>query len=80
MKSNMKVGIAPKNSIQNKENLQSYVEGYTNLILVTPINFSEGLGSPKRKVIKPVARKENISSTMVLHKHVYGADTRFTTM
>ena len=33
-----------------------------------------------RKVTELAARMENIPSTMVLHKHVDEADTRFSTM
>ena len=35
---------------------------------------------PGRKVRESVARTENIPSKMVIHKHVDGADTRFSTM
>ena len=33
-----------------------------------------------RKLKESAAKMENIPSTMVLHKHVYGAETRFSTM
>ena len=42
--------------------------------------FCEGIGRPGRKVKELAARMENISSTMVIHKHVDGAGTIFTTM
>ena len=35
---------------------------------------------PGRKVKESATRMENITSIMVLQKHVYGADTRFSTM
>ena len=37
----------------------------------------KGLGRPGRKVNESAVRMENIPSTMVLHKNIYGADTRF---
>ena len=42
--------------------------------------FCEGLGSPGRKVKEAAASMEKIPSTMVLHNHVDGSDTRFSFM
>ena len=42
--------------------------------------FFEELGIPRRKVKESAARMEKIPSNMVLHKHVDGADTIFSTM
>ena len=42
--------------------------------------FCEGIGRPGIKVKESADRMENIPSTMVLHKHVDEADTRFATM
>ena len=42
--------------------------------------FCEGLGTPGRKVKESASRMETIPPTMVLHKHVDGEDTRFTTI
>ena len=42
--------------------------------------FCEGLGSLRRKVKEYAKSMENIPSTMVLHKHVDGTETRFATM
>ena len=44
------------------------------------LNFCEGLGRPGIKVKEHTAWMEKIPSTMVLHKHVYGTETIFTTM
>ena len=60
---------------------------YRVLEKATPISywiqsfpFCEGLGWPGRKVKELAGSMENIPSTMVLHKHVDGAVTRFATM
>ena len=60
---------------------------YRFLEKATPISywlqrlpFCEDLGRPGRKVKGSAARLENIPSTMVLHKHVYGVDTIFVAM
>ena len=57
------------------------------LYKATPISYwfqsfpiCEGLGRPGIKVKELSARMENIPSAMVLHKHVDGAETRFSTM
>ena len=42
--------------------------------------FCNGLWKPKRKLKEPEARVKNIPSAMVLHNHVDGVDTRFSTM
>ena len=42
--------------------------------------FCEGLGRPIIKVKESSYKMETITSTMVLHKHVYGSYIRFTTM
>ena len=44
------------------------------------LTFCEGLGSPRGKVKESVARMEKIPPTIVLHKHVYGAENIFLTM
>ena len=42
--------------------------------------FGEVIGRPITKVTESADRMENIPFTMVIHKHVYGADTIFSTM
>ena len=42
--------------------------------------FCEGLGRHRRKVKELAARMDKIPPTMVIQKHVYGADTIFATM
>ena len=44
------------------------------------MSFCEGLGRTGRKVKESAARMVDIPSTMVLHNHVDGADTRSFTM
>ena len=77
---NQKGRVIPETSIQ--KNIP-----YTVLEKSTPrsywwqrLHFCEGLGSPGRKGKEAEARMENIPSTMVLHKNVDEADTRFSTM
>ena len=60
---------------------------YKVLEKATPISywfkflpFYKGLGRTGRILKESSARMEKIPSTMVLNKHVYGADTRFSTM
>ena len=60
---------------------------YRVLEKVTPIlywlcsfPFCEGLGSPGRKVKEPAASMEEMPSTVVIHKHVDGSDTIFSTI
>ena len=43
-------------------------------------HFCKGLGRPGRKVNKWETRMEKIPYTMVIHKHMDGVDTRFSTM
>ena len=61
-----------------------HIESYRRLhhahIGFSNILFCEGLGRPGRKLKESEAMMENIPPTMVLHKHVDEADTRFSTM
>ena len=60
---------------------------YMVLKKATPISYwlqilpiVEGLVRPGRKMKESSARMEKIPSSMMPHKHVDGADTRFSTM
>ena len=44
------------------------------------LTFCKGLGRPVIKGKKSAAMIEKISSTMVLHNHVYGSEIRLATM
>ena len=48
--------------------------------MVSAFAVCESLGRPGRKMKKSSAIMENIPYNMVLHKHVDGAYTRFSTM
>ena len=80
VKSSRKYGIAQKLVFKTKIPYRVLEKVTMSSYWVQSLPFCEGLGRPRRKVKESAARMEKIPSTMALHKHVDGADTRFYTM
>ena len=80
VKSSIKYGISQKLVFKTKGTYRVLEKDALSSYWLQSLPFCEGLGMPGRKVKELAARMEKIPSTMVLHKHVYGADTIFATM
>ena len=74
-----KYGVAQKLVLKTKGPYRVLNKGTPILYWIQCFTFCEGLGRPRRKVKESAARMKKIPSTMVLQKHVDGADTRFST-
>ena len=80
VKSSRKYGIAQKLVFKTKVPYRVLEKVTLSSYWLKSLHFCEGLGRPRRKVKESAARMEKITSTMALHKHVYGSDNRFSTM
>ena len=80
VKSSRKYGISQKLLFKTKGPYRVLEKATPSSYWIHSLPFCEGLWRPGRKMKTSAARMEKIPSTMVLHKHVDGAETRFNTM
>ena len=80
VKSIRKEGISQKLVLKTKIQYRVLEKTKHSSYWLQRFPFCEGLGRPGRKVKEFLARMENIPYTMVIHKHLDGTDTRFSTM
>ena len=76
----IKYGIAQKLVFKTKGPYIVLYKATPSSYRLQRLPFCEGLVRPGRKVKESAARMENIPSTMLLHKHLDGEKTRFSTM
>ena len=80
VKSSGKDGISHKLAFKTKGPYRVLEKATPSSYWLQHFPLCEGLGRPGIKVKESEARIENLPSTVVLHKHVYEAETIFATM
>ena len=80
VKSSIKYGTAQKLVFKTKGPYRVLKKAIPKAYWIQRLTFCESLGRPGRKVEESATRMEKIPSTMVLHKNVDEADTRFAIM
>ena len=80
VKSNIKDGVSQILVFKKKVTYRVLDKASPRLYRLHCLHFCEGLRRPGIKVKESTARMKNIPSTMVIHKHIDGGETIFSTM